>query len=159
MDITPATTLSQARRYVEVERFTGVHCPCCDAFVKVYRRKITNSQVRFLRDLYQLARQAVPSFHAGTGIGVDVRQITGQHMRGGDYSKLRHWELIEDHSDIEGASGYWAITAKGKAFLLGQIEVPKYAWVLRDAPVTYSDETISVHDAWGFAFDVGELMV
>jgi hypothetical protein len=143
-------SVTQARMQLHEKRHTGSRCPCCGHYDVVYRRRITRSQVLFLADL---RRKSIATFgqpHAP----IDVRQIAGQHMRGGDYAKLALWNLIRS----SGESGWWALTPLGLQFLRGEARIPKQAFVYRGAVDHYSAETIDVHEVAGEAFRLDDVL-
>lgn len=150
--MTAPTSVDEARQLIHEKRYEGVRCPCCDSYIRVYARTITRSQVHFLRDLYR-AQSRLPAVDRPRGL--DVRKLEGQHMRGGDYSKLRLWGLIERG---ERGHGHWYLTGKGVQWLRGRIRVPRYAYVDRGELVRFSAEQLSVHDAHRETFDLDELL-
>lgn len=144
------------RAYVREHAEEGVRCPCCDRYVRTYRRTITHSQVKFLVDLLAATEHERRKHPREMGdIVIDVRTILGQHVRGGDYGKLRYWGLIRQ---AQGQSGHWVITGEGKLFLKGIIAVPRYAHVLDGEVLRFSTETITVYDAYREAFDLDALL-
>jgi len=154
-DVPELHTLQQARDLVRSHRDDGIQCPCCDRWVQVYRRSITRSQVRFLAQLFKLARRkAAATDVALVNIPVDVREIEGQHMRGGDYAKLSLWGLI--YRSVE-APGHWYITPKGIGWLQGDISVDRYAHVIDNELIAYSGPRWSVHDAYREIFRLQDI--
>lgn len=155
-DVDPhETTVQQAREIVRSRRDDGIHCPCCDRYVKVYRRSITRSQVLFLAHLYRLARQeANLAGVAPEVIRVDARDIKGQHMRGGDYAKLTLWGLVDSPADTPGL---WRINPKGVAWLYGDVSVDRYAHVVDGELLRYSGPRWSVHDAYRETFRIQDI--
>lgn len=152
----PTATLQEARDHVREHADEGVTCPCCDRYVRVYRRTITKSQVEFLVDLLYAARAHARRDGRPVGhVYVDVRTIQGQHMRGGDYSKLAYWGLIE-RSTAE--QGYWRITPLGRSWLRGTVVVPRYAYVLDGVVQRFSTDGLGVDDARREVFDLDKLL-
>lgn len=152
METMPDTaTIAQARDFVHEHRIEGVRCPCCGEMRRIYRRRVTRAQVLFLRDL---VRESVRR-HAGTSMGlVDVREIEGQHMRGGDYAKLKHWGLaFPDAKD----PGWWHLSAKGLTFLRGSTRIPKHLWIDGNEVVRESPEDVDVHDCYRERFVLPEI--
>ena len=152
----PTVTLQDAKTQVREHADEGTTCPCCGRYVRVYRRTITKSQVEFLVDLYYAAR--VHSRRIGVRVeelSIDVRTIQGQHMRGGDYSKLAYWNLIRRSEEHQG---YWGITTLGIHFLRGITTVPRYAHVLDGEVQRFSTEMMTVDDARKEVFDLQRLL-
>jgi hypothetical protein len=144
-------TIGEAKAYLHDRRFEGARCPCCDHMHRIYRRRVSRSQVRFMHDLATLSRQR-------TGIRlsfVDVREIAGAHMRGGDYAKLAYWGLVQRAPEDPGL---WALTAKGWSFLQGRIRIPRYLWIEDGSVVREDSDTVDVHDANRATFVLSEVL-
>ena len=147
----PEMTLRDARLLLREMVGDGEVCPCCDQFAKVYRRKISATMARRLRDF----RQKVPAGefrHLPTvfGSGTD-----------GEFAKLRYWNLIEEEKTRRpdgGRSGYWKVTERGEAFLAGRETVPKYVHIYNGDRLFLSGDRVSFKDSFGEAFDYLELL-
>tara|TARA_Y100000590_G_C15471202_1_gene920230 strand:+ start:32 stop:556 length:525 start_codon:yes stop_codon:yes gene_type:complete len=139
--------LAEARAEVEAGRAEGIECPCCEQFCRIYRRKLNNEMARWL---IWLVRQ-------GSG-WVDVKK---SNVRGGDYGKLIHWQLVEQKRNADTAkrtSGLWRHTQAGADFAHGRSRVPSHVFIYNNAPVGFSDLTIDIREALGRGFDYADLM-
>ena len=67
----------------------GAHCPCCERFIKLYRRPLSASMARYLIVLAKKSGTGNPWLHVET----DFRDVSIPSR--GDYAKLRYWGLIE----------------------------------------------------------------
>lgn len=144
-------SLIEARAYIMRDRFgDGVHCPVCDQFAKVYRRRLNASMVRALIDMYK----------AG-GIRDYVHTPTLLKGRRGEEARLSYWELTEELTERRedgGKRGYWRVTRRGELFLHGVVTVPAYALVYDSQLLRLGGEPTNVLDALGTKFDLAELM-
>ena len=137
------------------------HCPCCGRYAKLYRRKLNSSMARFLVWLGRVSGDGAP----WVDLADNCRAMldNGVVITGGDHGKLAHWGLVEqrpveDVTTTGKTSGQWRITPKGKAFLRGEIEVPRYAHLLFNDLVGWGSERTDIHQALGEVFDYEEMM-
>lgn len=131
--------LKQARQWLAkfFRDGEGVCCPACGQRVQRYSRQIYNTMVQGLKFIAQ---------NPGTKSNKILR-----FQGGGDYAKLIHWGLLEKHEK----DGSWAITAKGLAFLRGEIMVPKYVYIYNSIVFGRSEEHVNVYQCAdkGFVFE------
>ncbi len=84
-------------------------------------------------------------------------------MRGGDYAKLVHWNLIEQKPKDRGDttrrdSGLWRPTFKGLDFAHQRCVVPSHVYLYDNILQKSEDTQINIVDALGKHFDYRELM-
>jgi len=134
----------------------GAHCPCCERFIKLYRRPLSASMARYLIVLAKKSGTGNPWLHVET----DFRDVSIPSR--GDYAKLRYWGLIEPKPGVSehGArtNGYWRITDQGRDFVAGNTLVPSHVLLLNNRIVGYSDKSVTIRDALGSAFSYDELI-
>jgi hypothetical protein len=130
--------------------------------VREYDRHISRGQAISLGRLYLVTRQALedsgwvdgtpvpplPFFHLPTVIG---RRSSEEH-------KLVSWGLIEEERIFRpdgGRAGYWRITLRGRAYVLGLLSVP-YTAVTgpRNTLVRFDGPLRDIHAAYGEPFDL-----
>lgn len=156
----PFETLKEAKEYLRANFNVGVKCPCCGQRVQLYRKNISATMAMNLINLYRCARASgvenfyhVSQFHkqrAGSG--------------GGDFAKLRYWELIEEMENDEEkpkkkrTSGFWRITPKGIAFVSGQQVVQKYAQVYNMKVRGFEGAWVTIDECLSEKFNFSELM-
>lgn len=110
------------------------YCPCCGQAVKRYARSISSSQIKAM------------SMIADSIGGMTSAQIMQRSKQGGgDYAKLAAWGLLDQNS----ATGYWHITDKGRDFLNGEIQVPKYVFFYNGRVLGRSTELVDVNQCRG----------
>jgi hypothetical protein len=120
--------LQDARNAVRDNLTTGgVICPCCGRKARAWRLSIHAGMVKWLIELYRETLRSGSTW-------IDVRTVNqASEMYGGDYAKLKFWELIEPQNsetcpDEKRSIGLWRITADGIAFLKGLHHVPRHIW-------------------------------
>jgi hypothetical protein len=81
---------------------------------------------------------------------------------GGDWSKLRHWGLIESKPDerADGSTrvGFYRITDLGRQFVEREVKVPKYAYIYAQTFMGLDLPYITIDEALGTKFSYDELM-
>jgi len=150
-------TIQEAKKFLKDNLKKGVECPCCNQFVKLYKRKINLVMTTCLIRLYHLYYKN-PSYHHVKEIVSGISD-TGTN----DFSKLAYWNLIEEkQKDPKNTktrtSGYWRITDKGLDFVLGKINVPSHCYVYNTKVYQFSDEYVSIEETIGNKFNYKKLM-
>lgn len=147
----PHTTIEAAKNWLRARVDEGERCPVCTQFSKVYRRAIHGTMARSLILAYRT--HGFEWFHLAT--------LTKRTGRGGEEGKLRYWGLLEEECETipDGRSGWWRVTPKGRAFILGQITVPRHARIY-DGRLLNLDPTeiVDIRDTLGKKFDYDQLM-
>lgn len=147
---------ARARMIDGARQKDGTRCPCCERFIKLYRRPLNASMARYLIFMVKKSGPTNIWLHVET----DFRDVSIPSR--GDYAKLRYWGLIEPKpgkSDRGGrTNGYWRLTDKGRAFVNDEIAVPAKIHLLNNKVVGWSDDTITIKEALGEKFDYDELM-
>lgn len=135
-------TIEAAKEYLRLNFEDGCKCPCCDQYVKLYKRKIYKSPAKALFGLYKLGR----GFHHFTKIGNSAGfSYTGEI----GISKLKYWNLIEEEVNINTKkknSGNWKITKKGCDFIEGKISIPKYVLIYNTKIQGFDGDMIYISD-------------
>jgi len=142
-------SLAEARGWLRDNLDSGARCPCCTQIAKVYRRRIHAAMARDLCHVHSAC--GVEWFHVRTALGHD----------GGDFAKLAYWSLVEESTgrrDDGGRVGWWRITDHGRAFVLGQARVPKYARIYDGRCLGLTGDPVSIRDALGSRFNYDDLM-
>ncbi len=154
-------TLEEARAFVRANQRSGTKCPCCDQYVKLYRRTLNGTMLYALSIIYRYGGSDwlhVPSFLS--------REATGQMavaVRGGDWAKLKYWRFIEEkdiiRDDGSNRSGYWRITDDGVAFLREEFTTPSAVFIYNDKLVGFDEQKfVSAGDIKHKHFNFRELM-
>jgi hypothetical protein len=142
-------TLQEAREHLYSNLEDGLHCPCCGQYAKRYKRNINSQMAQWLIWLVQQSRDDA---------WVDVKEAD---LRGGDYAKLQHWNLVErrvNEDPEKRTSGLWRPTPKGVQFAKGEISLPQYVLLYNNEVLGHTGNLIGIRAALGTKFDYDELM-
>jgi hypothetical protein len=145
-------TIEEGKAYIDKHSMNGVECPCCERFLKIYKRPITSTMARMIIKLYHLGGE----WHHVRIIAKGISD-TGTN----DFSKLAYWELIkqgENNNPKKKNSGNWKITKKGKKFVLNQILVSSHAYVYNKNVLEFEGTDTTIIKSLGKDFDYSELM-
>ncbi len=141
-------TLSEARDHLHDNLEDGVHCPCCGQFAKRYKRNINSQMAQWLIWLVKNSKDDT---------WVDVKE---SDLRGGDYAKLKHWNLVErriNEDPEKRTSGLWRPTPKGVSFAKGNISLPQYVFLYNNEVLGHTGTLIGIRAALGTKFDYDKL--
>ena len=137
----------------------GVRCPCCDKFVKVYKRKFNTGMAYVLIQIYRKAKKTDNEWlHVGHFLRKEC------DLWPSDYSKCVWWGLLEKHpgeSDDGNSNGLYRMTRKGSQFVKGRITIPEYAIEYMSKVEKFDGPEIDIRQAlWtkDNKFDYNELM-
>ena len=158
------TTIEEARQRVQDERRhrDGIVCPCCEQLCKTYRRVLNAQMARFLIWLakYSIQEGGYNIEDGGRWVGIDRFPLIQRRPGGGDFAKLRFWELIEEMGNDDSSkrtSGIWRITPLGMAFATGKMRVPAAVFIYNNKLDGKSDVPITIHQALGTKFSYDAL--
>lgn len=139
------STIEHAKLYLRAHWSQGVACPACGRNVRLYSEKLSSNMARALIAQYRAA---------GTDM-VDTRDIWPSNGTSGPKApQLKHWRIIESGA----APRLWRITDLGVGWLAGRVMVPSHAYTFNDKCYGHSATLITLADALGEPFDLGELM-
>lgn len=156
-------TLREARNEMQQKLREGTICPCCDRYIKIYKRRIHKNIAVGLIEFckYQTLNKSTwvrlrtladssPTFYRYCGDGkMDI--TTG-----------RYWGLLEESGEEPNAdtksAGMYRLTEKGISFVRNEIKISKYAFILRDTVMDMSEEMVSIVDCLEEKFSYSELM-
>lgn len=132
-----------------------MRCPCCDLFVKVYKRKLN---ARMARGLIWLVAQAGPERNFVYVPGGPTWLIQTNEI-----ATTAHWDLIEarpkDPKDrSRRTSGWWRPTVLGVDFVNDKANVPLRLHFLDNRVVGVDEELTNIVRALGSQFDYPKLM-
>jgi len=150
--LTKENTIGEAKAFLKEHFEDGSICPCCGQIVKLYNRKLNSVMSRMLIKLSHLPE----GFNHVSKIQESI-STTGTN----DFSKLLHWNMVEQQSNEDPArktSGNWRITQKGKDFVNMKISVPKYCKIYNTKKLGMSLDQISISESLGNKFNYQKLM-
>jgi hypothetical protein len=144
----------------------GTKCPCCDRFVKVYKRKINSAMGRALILLYRHYNK--PNIRPEEWVHFP-RLLIGQGAQRSDEGKLALWGLVEKLSGLreDGSkrNGFYRITDLGRKFARSEVELPAHAFLYYSGQIlgfsdgnNYPKNIVRIGDVLGKAFNYREMM-
>ncbi len=149
-------TLEEAKAELRKVAAKGGRCPCCNQFVKVYRRKLNSGMAKALIKFYLFECQGE------RGRWIHWREASG-HIEQfcAEYSKLAYWGLLEPMPHIEGekkSSGMWRVTEAGRDWVNVETRVPSHALIYDGKLIRLEGEGITIITVLSNKFDYFELM-
>jgi hypothetical protein len=160
------TTLAEAKKWLRARFGKGATCPCCNQFVKLYKRPFNKSMayVLLLIACYFQGDPVEEWLHVPSYIS----EMVSDHPRRaaavrGDWAKLKFWGLIEEKPDVRADGsprvGYWKLTSLGRQFVKRQVKVPSHVYIYNGEPLQrVVEELITIDDALGTEFNYDEIM-
>lgn len=128
----------------------GDHCPVCNRFTKIYKRKITSSMAIFLIKFWNKYRDH--KFHSVTAFRKDFFC--------GDYGKLAYWGLTESDGsvgDVSKSSGRWRVTPSGELFARNRLEVPQFCYVYDNKVLGVDGDPVSITECLASRYNYEEI--
>lgn len=151
-------TIGEGKQWLRENFESGVNCPCCSQFVKLYKRKITSSMAYGLVLLHKHHKvgdivHLENFFKSLEGVPSSIR---------GDISKLRFWGLLEaiegEREDGNPSNGHYMLTAKGKDFAMDRINIPARVKIFNNRFFGFDGDEVGVRDVMQSQFDYDELL-
>lgn len=155
-DITLDTPLGAVRDWLFDRLVTGETCPCCERTARMYKRPLYGVHARLMLDLWNV-HLADPGAQ-----WVNIPRL--EKSKGGDEAKARFWGLIEpqpgERPDGSTRTGWWRLTDRGRAFLRGELTVPKRAKIYGGKFYGFveGDPLVGIADIMDDQFDYDRLM-
>lgn len=136
-------------------RRDGIECPCCDRYVKEYKKKMNSGMAYALILLHRAWLPDKPEW-------LHVRNVLlANKFHNGDYGYFTHWGVLESKRSIKSdgnSSGLFRITVTGIAFVRNQIELPRHIIIDDNVLQEFGDEKTTIKEALGDEFNYDELM-
>lgn len=162
----PRASLEDAKTWLRARFGKGATCPCCNQFVKLYKRPFNKSMayVLLLMECYFRSDPAEEWLHVPSYIA----EMVSDHPRRaaavrGDWAKAKYWGLIEEKPDVrdDGSPrvGYWKLTPLGRQFVRRQVKVPSHVYIYNGEALQRAvEDQITIDDALGTEFNYDEIM-
>jgi len=151
----------EARRWLARRIRIGTHCPLCNGFAKIYRRKITGSMAASLIVLYfeHRRRRSWKSWIHFETVTASLSRKAALRVRSRMLSVLRFWKLVECKTKGEGLRGYFRITPAGRRFVEEKLRVRRSAYIYNNYGLGLDGGKVGITDVMGEKFDYEELML
>ena len=142
-------TVQQAKEYLQENIDTGVECPCCGQFAKIYKHRLNSQIAKTLIGMYTLGDRSI---HILNELKPSNRM----------YSLARFWGLIEPTEVMvrgnKKASGYWKLTEKGKLFVEDKETIAEYVLLFNNKHYGFKGDEVDIKYCLGKKFNYQELM-
>jgi hypothetical protein len=151
-------TLGEARDELrELVKGKGAICPLCTQNAKIYPRSLPLASAKVMVELFK--RNEGRDY-------IDVPEVLdtmkGTAHQGGYGTLSWHWGLIEpmpgQREDGSNRVGWWRLTDRGRAFVRGEVTVPRKARIYANRLLSFEGEQWTISDALRHPFDFRELM-
>ena len=148
-------TLEEAREAWDITiNGKGGDCPCCDRFGRIYERPF-NAMAKSLIWLTNVNTNDPFKW-------VHVPSMAPKSIvRTNQLATTRWWGLIvrmANNNPKIKHSGMWRTTRKGRRFARGLIHIPLTVYTYNGEAIDYSEEQITVEDAFDTSFDYEQVM-
>lgn len=150
-------TIEQLKELLRENMDKGTICPCCNNYVKMYKRKLTSSMVFCLIHFKKHVDKNGNEFQNFITI-LDRLKLTSTQRA--DWQKLVYFKLITAETSERGhpRSGYYKLTELGIKFVNHQSVVPEFVKVYNSKTYGYSEKQINISQAINNKFNYLELM-
>ena len=143
-------TIAEGKQHLRDNFKTGATCPCCNKYVKAYKRKLNSGIARSLIIMHNLGACGGLFIHVQDEFAKLKLRATTM-----DYAYAEKWKLIRAEPD---KNGYWSLTDLGKAFVLNQTVLPDHCLVYNGNVYSWSNNLINIEHALTESFDYQKLM-
>tara|TARA_R110000787_G_scaffold21864_3_gene64175 strand:- start:105 stop:566 length:462 start_codon:yes stop_codon:yes gene_type:complete len=144
-------TIIEGKQYLRDNFKTGAVCPCCDKYVKAYKRKLNSGIARSMIIMYKLNAFWFDNKYIHVQNEFAKLKLRATTM---DYAYAEKWGLIVDGDEI----GTWTLTKKGVDFVANKTFLPSYCLVYNGNVYSWSEDLISIETALTDKFDYGDMM-
>lgn len=158
--MTEITTIQEGKAFLRENFEKGAKCPCCDQYVKLYKRKLTSAMVYGL----MLIAKAHPSKYDKSWLHVEdyLKSLDIPASIRGDIAKLKLWGFLlpaeGNREDGSPRNGYYQLTQQGRDFVKGRITAFSHVLIYNNSFRGFEGEQITVQEALGSKFNYDELM-
>lgn len=123
----------------------GLYCECCGAKLQKYHVKITpmivNALIKFKQAVQDKNRNEI---HLLKDMKGKAYELTRHEWN--NFSRQRFLALAVK---VENKPGYWLLTARGNAFLKGEIGIPESVTIFRNKIVDRSEKIVFINKVIG----------
>ena len=165
---TARTTLAEAKQWLRARFGKGATCPCCNQFVKLYKRPFNKSMAYVLLLIARYYRRIEVKESDWLHVPSYINEVVASNPRRsaavrGDWAKLKFWGLIEEkpetRDDGSPRVGYWRMTPLGRQFVAREVKVPSHVYIYNGEALQRSvEEQITIDDALTTDFSYAEIM-
>lgn len=150
----PDATLREAQEWLRLYMANGGEiCPCCKQRAQVYRRRLSSGVARVLICMLRLEDKL--------GDEEKFLHTPSLPVTSHESAQAQWWRLIEEKGEERedgGRAGYWRLTDRGRAFVRGELTIPKHAVVYNGKLMGFDLDEVDIHACLGKKFDLQQLM-
>ena len=164
----PKASLEDAKKWLRARFAKGAPCPCCQQFVKLYRRPFNKSMAFVLLLIARYYRRYDVRPEEWLHVPSHINEVVASNPRRaaavrGDWAKLKFWGLIEEkpetRADGSPRVGYWRLTELGRKFVNREVKVPSHVFIYNGEALERSvEQQITIDDALTTDFNYSEIM-
>lgn len=167
LPISPATSLAEAQEKLKSHvRGPGVICPCCHQLVRMVEKELSSTMAYVLILMYRHFQTA--SDWLDMSQYLENMVALGSEVKGGDWSKLKYWKLIEERPPEKKSvlnpkppvktQGMYKLTDLGTRFVLGSIKVPRSLWIYNGHVIEANKKSVSIQECLKGVYQYENLM-
>jgi hypothetical protein len=161
LKIDPAkTTVVEAQSALKPHvKDPGVICPCCHQLVRLSEREITPGMAYVAILLHRHFLEDSGWLHVASYLKNLV--VLGSEVKGGDWSKLQLWDLIEEKPEEKGKvykPGFYRMTERGHQFVKGEIKIHTVALLYNGKLLGFGKGETTIQKRLGKDYNYEDLM-
>ena len=162
------TTVAKAQEQMQQRvRGSGVICPCCKQLVRVIEKELSPTMAYVLILMYRHFLDT-PEDWLHVSKYLENMAAVGSEVRGGEWSKLKNWKLIEEHPPVKKSvlsnkpvvdmTGRYRITESGKKFVRCESKVPDKILLYDGHLMGFGTKDVTIKDCLGKSYRYEDLM-
>ena len=144
-------SIAEAKQYLRNNYKKGTVCPCCNKYVKAYKRKLNSGIARSLIIMYKLEAFWFDNKYIHVQNEFAKLKLRATTM---DYAYAEKWGLIVDGDEI----GTWTLTKKGVDFVANKTFLPSYCLVYNGNVYSWSEDLINIETSLTDNYDYQDMM-
>jgi|WetSurMetagenome_2_1015567.scaffolds.fasta_scaffold632674_1 hypothetical protein len=167
LPISPTVTLAEAQDKLKSHvKGPGVICPCCHQLVRMVEKELSSTMVYVLILMYRHFQTA--SDWLDMSQYLDNMVALGSEVKGGEWSKLKYWQLIVERPPEKKSvlnpkptvktQGMYKLTDKGRDFVLGKLKAPKSLWIYNGHVIEANKKSMSIQECLGKDYKYEDIM-
>lgn len=161
------TTVAKAQEQMQTRvRGAGVICPCCKQLVRVIDKELSSTMAYVLILMYRHFQDTPDWLHVAKYL--ENMSAVGSEVRGGEWSKLKYWQLIEEHPPVKKSAlsnkpvvnmaGHYKVTERGMRFVRCEATVPDKILLYDGHLMGFGTKDVTIKDCLGKSYRYEDLM-
>jgi hypothetical protein len=164
------TTIAKAQEQMQLRvRGAGVICPCCRQVVRILEKELSPTMAYVLILIHRHFESTTETsgwLHVSKYL--ENMSTVGAEVKGGEWSKLKHWQLIEEHPPVKKSvlsnkptpkvEGLYRLTERGTKFVKGETKVPNAIHLYEGHLMGFGPKDVGIKDCLGKDYSYEDLM-